>query len=537
LLDEPQIEAIRSIRQICSAFKKVKLECSSRRKEKAFEEYCRIDNEMASLIPSIPSAYNEGFEEVAAIMWSTVFGKRIDYDDLIPHHGPGSTAEAITGNRKYVAGSYSWPKRLDTCFTAGNIIYSSEENMNLSKVDLDYISVGEELPVRVIQVPKTLKTPRIIAMEPLAMQATQQSIKDYMVRKLETNPLTAGHVNFSDQSINKGLALQSSRTRNLATLDLSAASDRVHKVLVSRMLKVNPELSDLVFTTRSPRALVHEKLILLNKFASMGSALCFPIEAMFFTTVIILARLRHKNLPVTLPNIRYLMRDTYVYGDDIIIPVDEVDSVIDTLRLFGNVASRSKSFWKGRFRESCGMDAYDGREITPTYIRQLLPNRKRETAAVISTVSAANQFYKKGFTHTALYLVKTVHAVLGQKLPRADENCGGLGWDFNEFDYSPDLFSKRSRFNPRLQRVEVRTLAVNQVLKKDKIDGYNALTKCLLKLVLKKDSVPSGNVQLLPQWDLDREILNEFFFRDPRHLDFSPKVGALTLKHRWVAPL
>nr|QDH86778.1 MAG: RNA-dependent RNA polymerase [Leviviridae sp.] len=92
------------------------------------------------------------------------------------------------------------------------------------------------------------------------------------------------------QEPNQLLAQKGSRDGSLATLDLSEASDRVSLQLVEELLARNPLAKEAILACRSLRASVpgHET-ITLAKFASMGSALCFPIEAMVFITITFLA--------------------------------------------------------------------------------------------------------------------------------------------------------------------------------------------------------------------------------------------------------
>ena len=381
----------------------------------------------------------------------------------------------------------------------------------------------DELPVRVISVPKTLKSPRIIALEPTAMQMAQQSVKDFVVEKLESHPLTKGHVNFCDQSINQRMALESSVTQRFATLDLSAASDRVHKDLVWRMLDVNPKLRDLVFSSRSSTAKLPDgTLVPLNKFASMGSALCFPIEAMFFTVLCVLAQLRHKRVSPSVSSIRRCLRQVYVYGDDIIVPVDKVEATITTIHEFGLKVSMSKSFYKGFFRESCGMDAYKGVDITPIYVRNPIPSSMKQASAIISSIETANQFWKNGYARTAQCIRRYVESVTGT-LPVVSRTSSGLGWW--AFDTFP--CKGRYRFNKRFQRTEVRTLVPTISKKEDIITGYSALFKCLLQkaLIPEKGELP---------WHTRWNALNAKLEQSTDHLNVSSRRGAVTLKRRWI---
>jgi hypothetical protein len=527
LFDDPNKASIQCVHQICNFWKKILIECAPKRTTNALEKFIQVDDHIGEF-PEYPADLLRDFGTISDILWSSVFPSRIDPGDLTPHHGPGATAERINGHNKYNALEFFWPERLNEFFNGGEVLFSSDENYHLSNSTLVECDDWHMPPVRVVCVPKTAKGPRIIAIEPVTLQMTQQGVKDYIVNKLENHYLTRGHLNFANQSVNQKLALESSITKCMATLDLAAASDRVHKDLVYRMLSVNPSLRDLVFVTRSDFAEVEvqkndSRVVFLNKFASMGSALCFPIESMFFYTICVLSYIRSHGLPLSLNGIKTAVKEVYVYGDDIIIPTSVVDGTCKALSDLGNVVGLEKSFWKGHFRESCGCDAYDGLNITPVYMRRPLPCSMKDSNALISTVSSANQLYEKGFVETSETLKQSVEQCTGQ-LPCVGKTCSGLGWN-----HSPAGFYFPTVYDPELFKFKVQTYTVHQKLEFNPLEDYGALTKCLLKYHVKK---PKG----FQQWQLDAKRIYDSSFASVDHLEFSPRIGALTLKRHWVDP-
>jgi hypothetical protein len=62
-------------------------------------------------------------------------------------------------------------------------------------------------------------------------------------------------------------------------------------------------------------------------------------------------------------------KDFSVYGDDIIIETELFDDLVAFLRFLGFKLNHQKSYTAGPFRESCGVNAYDGVDITPFYLR------------------------------------------------------------------------------------------------------------------------------------------------------------------------
>lgn len=512
------IYATRAVRQICSLFKKKKELCSEKRIRESLDSYCQVDDDMYSALPKNSST--ELFMDTAAIIVSQVF-KDHEAIDLIQSHGPGATADKINGNRKFSQSSITWLSKFDKYVSKEEFLYNTEESAYLDTEGPSVVEESYNLPCRLSYVPKTMKVPRIIALEPCSMQSIQQPIKDYLVDCLEQSPLTQGHVNFKDQSINRRLALENSLTKKKATIDLSAASDRISTEHVYLLFSVNPGLRDLLFTARSEYVDIFGSLRKLNKFASMGSALCFPVESIYFYTLCISSILERRNLPPTYPNIYKISRDVHVYGDDIIVPVDEVDYLCRFFDQFRSKVGLEKSFKKGYFRESCGMDAYAGVDITPTYLRASLPTSRKDVDLIISSISFANQCYKQGYARTTNFVKKIVENAVGS-LPTINETDGGLGWHFGNY-------LTKVRTSKNLQRREVRTLVVDVRPEKDEINGYAALQKSLLRL--------QNPLELDMSYPVSYRRAAKFFKEstDKEHLKKSYGFGNLALKSRWIA--
>jgi len=508
LLDVPDIAAVEGIRQIAYSFKKLSLPCTPKREHMALSGFQEIER---TLSDSMFPGDTDLFHKISDLLWGNVLGQGYDPVRYIPKHGPGQTAEHISGNRKYA--HRCWHERLEPFFPSDIYLMASLEHATDDTDGLNtvqYVPEEQELPVRIVCVPKTLKGPRIIAIEPVCMQYAQQALSERIIRSIETSKLTGGHINFSDQSINQKLAIKASEDTLMATLDLSSASDRVPLSLVSLMLDCNPDVRDAALACRSKAAQMPSgEIIHLKKFASMGSALCFPIESMYFFSVILTALFKKYKLPVTFRNIYKMSRKVYIYGDDIIIPVNEVDAVTETLTSFYCKVNAHKSFWNGNFRESCGMDAYMGECVTPTYIRQVRPSNRGEATQIISWVETRNHFYKKGYWRTADYMKSVVESVVGI-LPTIRENSPGLGWISYLKEYSKD------RWNKKLCRYEVRTYVASPVYRKDVLKGWSALLKCFLNM----ERRPSEGQQSV----------------DSEHLKRSPRSGTVSIKRRWTTP-
>jgi len=535
-------QAVASIRQCAYAFKKLEKDCTRKRVQSALDRFESVEHELEEI--RLRDCDVNDFVSVASHIWGCLCS--FDATLVVPRHGPGATAEHIAGNRKYVW--QYWYERLELYFPFFHHAYSIGAYGEKEFEDVTFVSEEQELPVRVTPVPKTLKGPRIIAIEPTCMQYAQQAIREYLYDTIESSYYAKGHVNFTDQSCNRDLAMSASKDGLMATLDLSDASDRVYHDLAMRMFDGVPDLRDAIEACRSTRAILPDGTLVgpLKKFASMGSALCFPVESMYFYTICVVALLKEQNLLVTPKNIFSVSRDVYVYGDDIIVPRIHAAAIVGYLQKYYCKVNVSKSFWTGRFRESCGMDAYAGVDVTPVYVHTDRPTSRRQARNVISWICSMNAFYKKGFMETSSHIQKICERHLGP-LPTVTEESSVLGrihdapLTIGRFaPIQTDTFMSANgecKLSGSLHRSEVRGWCASPVRSTDELDGYGALQKSLLTLT-RRNGHPDHEASEEQRYSL--KALAKGFDQNPQavaedHLQRSVRRGAVTLKHRWCA--
>lgn len=201
---------------------------------------------------------------------------------------------------------------------------------------------------RFLTVPKSAKTDRCIAAEPTGNGFLQQGLHAYMRRRLKRFG-----VDLDNQNRNQSAAA-SAYTDQLATLDLSAASDSISRELVFNLLPIDWAL--LMDDLRSPETRVDKTWVKTEKFVSMGNAFCFELETLIFYA---LARaVCGENCTVE------------VYGDDIIVPAAHAQELIELLNICGFTINVSKSYTSGYFYESCGEHYHRGSRITPVYQKE-----------------------------------------------------------------------------------------------------------------------------------------------------------------------
>lgn len=365
-------------------------------------------------------------------------------------HGPGAVSDLSKGENKYAFAN--WTSDLDYVFPISDCGFHS--HMEWVK---QYERSGELKGVtpasRLIAVPKTFTKPRLIAAEPSEHMWCQQNVKHYMYDRCAGSWI-ARFVTFTDQKQNQRLALVGSRDGSLATVDLSAASDRVTCMCVENTFKRNPLLLDALRASRTRRCRIpnlsegDEMEIEVKKYSTMGNATTFPVETLVFLAVAITASLwsdGHRD--VTISKIRTLAGRVTVFGDDIIVPVKAFGALTLLLEVLDFKVNLAKTFAVGNFRESCGVDAFAGQNITPAYYKGIVSD---EPESLVSRIEASNNFYQRLLVNAANQLASTLPGWLKPALVPTDSGVFGL----KSFVRPRVPLDRRSRWNEQLQRTE-----------------------------------------------------------------------------------
>lgn len=314
---------------------------------------------------------------------------------LRPGHGPGSVATGETGDdkwdfsHKYSSLHQRFPY-YDWFVTRGAESLLDQLRWYRSLKDVPYPSS------KMVAVPKDSRGPRLISEEPLEIQFIQQAYLRFMTSWARKKPME-GHVFFDDQKVHRNLALLTSKSRTYATLDLKDASDRVSLSLVSRIFP-DPIVRDLCAMRSTTTCLPDGRVVPLRKMSPMGSSVCFPTMAYTLWALCACALEYHTSACFGGNMQDY---DVYIFGDDIIVPVDAVSWVRSTLQSVGLMVNETKSFVSSFFRESCGMDAYAGVDITPVRIRKAMGCRALSDEVYLSNLAYVNGLRKRGWYQTA----------------------------------------------------------------------------------------------------------------------------------------
>jgi hypothetical protein len=402
--------------------------------------------------------------------------------DIYPKHGPGAVAtgegphEKSVLKRVYRELDATYPFTEYMCFSLSHVVDELDK--------IEALECLEEPTAKVVLVPKDSRGPRLISCEPLEVQWIQQGLGRKIVSLLESHPLTRGHVNFTCQEVNRKLALQASIDASFDTLDMKDASDRVGLELVRVLFRHVPDVLRCVLACRSTQTVLpNGVLVRLNKFAPMGSALCFPIESLVFYALAVSCLQHCFGI-----SRRKARKAVYVYGDDIIIKTGFYPALMEHFPRFGLRFNEAKCCTgDSRFRESCGMDAFNGVPVQPLRVKTLI-SAHLDPNAIASYVAYSNIAYARGFKRLACECEDYVRHFL-PGVPYTNDVCGGLSFvrpiALRTLDGPIPL---KKRYNKRLQRWEVLGYILQPALRKDVSSGW--------RLLLRRSSIGSTETEL-----------------------------------------
>jgi len=388
-------EAFDFLYSFCVAFKKLKGPYPESVLSETLDKFIRTDSELANI--DFISKLSGRTVGRARHFINRLFEK-IDVGSMLPKPGSGATNTPL-----------KYPMRFQPHVVYGQLadkfhyplwFYTDARDFQANVEQYFALARAEYPKSRLKFIHKYVGKPRGICIEENETQWCQQALKGLLYKHIESHPMTKGHINFVDQEINQRLALEASSDRSMSTIDMSEASDRVSRNLVFSLFR-DTKLLDYLDAV-STRIIQYPKEVrvgelLVNKFAPMGSAVCFPIMAVVHWALV------KALMQLAMPgDTRKLSERVYVYGDDIIIPSEAADTIFKYLPAFGMKLNKEKSFVNSYFRESCGIHAYKGRDITPVYNNYTLTNKsKRDSTCLLSTLAKEALYFEKGFSATA----------------------------------------------------------------------------------------------------------------------------------------
>jgi hypothetical protein len=356
-------------------------------------------------------------------------GYRTDYSAFTPHHGPGYTAERVGRGIESKNEAMSLSKRHQRFYAGAYSLFPDYQGY--------YDTL--EIPAELTFVPKNYKTMRTICMEPAGTMYVQQGIRDQLYKFFRISRM-AMFCHLQDQTYNQRAAREGSLRRLIDTIDLSSASDLVSWRLVKGIFPF-PLLYDL-YSSRSPEVRFKSLFQLKQeKFAPMGSALCFPIQCIVFTAIVIGTGMSQAlgqdlckdRLPGNTDAIfKYAFdeddRNCYarptVFGDDICLDYRLTSNTVRNLDTLGFLVNVDKSFiGPDTFRESCGKFFSRGDDVSFLKFKVAVSTSEEvDIAGLAGLVDQANRAYSFGYMNLRRFLVISALYIKVEKL--SPNSCG-----------------------------------------------------------------------------------------------------------------
>jgi hypothetical protein len=428
------------------------------------------------------SHLNHTIASARRIIGSIIY--RIDWSEITPSHGPGAVFPPRAPSEKscfrtlYSSIIAKYPYDQYYCGIPSYWVPTmvSEEYGPLDEKD--------DIVAKLTAVPKDSRGPRLICVHPAESIWIQQGQRRLLEARITNHPLTKGRINFTDQTVNGKLALSSSLSREFVTLDLKEASDRISCRLVKSLF--GDYTYDWISCSRANKVkLLDGREIELKKWAPMGNALCFPVESLIFFSLVHAAIRSHYGIDC---------REVYVFGDDIIFPKPYKEGVITTLVMFGLIPNISKTFSSGFFRESCGVEAYKGVDITPLRLKK---DNVGPLSSVVSICDLALRARLKGYDRCAAFLYSEARRSLGNRginLPITNERNNGGFFEYQDIPFTEILLRDQSvKYNTRWQRWGARNWTVTGKQLAIRTGGWYHLQDSLLRIGLTNSGNPIGS--------------------------------------------
>lgn len=555
LRSEPSFRAVVDLRQLLLGGKKLLLPCSERKIRNEVRDFIKtesgnrrytldwLNNEPLSSDPRVragasrsihlvdglllrpddehpqlpfsASPYSEECTDRELSLTQSVFDRvASELGDLtheregeLPKHGPGAVSDLRRGMSKYQF--RDWPLKLDYAFPFD--AYAVHDFMCSEGIDAVLPGRDREVPSRLISVPKTQKSPRLIAAEPSQYQWVQQLVRNQLESRIKLTSLGPA-VDFSSQVPNQVAAYEGSvNPETFVSIDLSSASDRLTCWLIERFARSNLTLLDRLHAcrTRWNRNDVYPsegQYTVLRKYATMGSAVVFPLQTIVYASLAVSAILISENRRVNKQSIEGAARRVRVFGDDILVP-RHAFSVLQRLLVFtGLKINTTKTYTGGNFRESCGTEYFRGVLCTPAYLRQDFSRSQRVNFS--SAVEVSNNFHRRGYWHVSRWIMSYYESLRSQT-PVVGARCTQLG--LFSFCGSSVNHLKR-RWNAALHRYEVRVSLVSTKVRRTPGTARQNLMQWFIEKprpdLLWKAGTDSAKVSTLrPGWQSEEEYL------------------------------
>lgn len=390
--------------QVCALFNKNKALPSGLDKRKAAiekflaaEDMCKTVNERLSNVWFSPSHDNAEVAQLldrASRITKRILGTCPTLDSMLGRYGPGSNDLVRARHMRHekydkvsctpqlyeVLMSFVGPPRVDFGLPEIVCMNSSEKITTVDKNSLTDRSIGITVSLNGFY-------------QTALGQAIRRKLERYRGAPLE-------HL----QDIHG--ALCKNHSNDIATIDLSMASDTVSWMIVRLLL---PEdwfaMADAFRVSRFTHPLTGVSTE-YQKFSAMGNGFTFELETLIFYAI---------SLAAGVP------RDCVsTYGDDIICTEEFGPKIVNALQQCGFTLNIDKSFLDGSFKESCGHDYFNGCDVRPYFVRDL--RTLRDSVKLANVIRSLALWNSNGLYSDVRFQKAWLNVV--QTIPRNEELYG-----------------------------------------------------------------------------------------------------------------
>jgi len=461
---------LRALRQLLVFCYKAELEPTSEQREVATEQFLETDLAIdvwdqhfeGYTLKLVPNSFL--FREARQLISRVIH--KADWSEITPSHGPGAVFPPRLPREK---------SRFTSVYTSIQQVYPYDQYFcgipsfwwDVMVANDNKMQELNSIVCNLVMVPKDSRGPRLICVHPCESIWIQQGLRQVLESSISKDPLTSKAINLRNQSINGQKALESSSDRRFVTLDLKEASDRISLKLVQYLFGSASAFFESCRATDVvlPDGRVHR----LRKFAPMGNCLTFPVQSLVFWAIVRASIRSHYGINCS---------EIYVFGDDIIYPSKYHLGALLGLITAGVIPNMNKTFRHGFFRESCGVEAFRGVDITP--FRMKVAGLKSYSDAV-SLCSLAKRLRIAGYQRCASRIYARVRCALGTLHLSNNPDTQGI-YEYVLSSREVFLFEGSMRFNRDLQRWETRHSLLSPSKDKGKFDDWYHLQDSLIRL-------------------------------------------------------
>lgn len=419
-----------------SLFKKIESGMTAATKKAALSKFLQVDSACKDWVKPSCDRYGDDFllGEFKSSLYSFWNVKKAGFSTLVPlaesaydffhEGGVGPGVSVGSQGNDFYSKLFSSPLTATSqhlIFLYQRYIRAFPEWCNAESIrTLTYGSPTIVRGNRLDFVPKNDDISRSICVEPtLNMFAQLGFMKILCSRLVQSFGIDLTYQQFK----NRELARIGSRDGSFVTIDLSSASDSISLNMLKEYLP--PDFLRLLVQlrckeTRLPDGTWHST----NMVSTMGNGTTFPLQTIIFACVVMSA-FRMSGLAPIYP-FGNSLGNFGVNGDDIIVPSELAPKVLRLLSLLGFSVNKDKTFVEGPFRESCGGDFFNGRNLRGVFIKRL--SEPQDFYAVINQL---NQFS----TRTGILLPSVVQFLLSKcrflPVPRWENDDAGIKLPFS----------------------------------------------------------------------------------------------------------